>query len=666
MESPKSYQYDQLTEPGALRLIALQPDHNIDAPVRCSLISTTLQACHDDIVEQYTALSYVWGNTNHKIQISVDGMPLDITASLDLALRYIRQSDKPIRVWADGICINQQDVSEKNIQVAQMGLIYEVANHTIIFLGLATEQSQGLIQAIKSLPPRPAFVSLETEASYSQGKQGLLNLLTYPWFTRVWTLQELVLSADPWIQCGNSRCKWDVLAKYIPRMLESATEDGIQPLTDMNLFRMSSMKNRYATDEQKVWATDEDAVTALLLILHSRRGLGATDARDFIYAHLGIICKRLQAAISIDYTKSCSTIYTEFARQALAWMPSLDILQIRGTQSPARVLEGLPSWVPDWSQPIKRLPPGISVSGSEAAPKARQNYKYQLLHPESTLLMVHVKLIGTIEKILPPASINNDIYWSEDESRSYYRFRCVPTDEDAKFQEVMLYFYGLMLARTWDEDFKASVMEGLSCLDFEFPSFQEVILRKVTEKIFRTSKMRVPPCQGDPMGRDEAELWELKMHRVCFTLLRLAHAYLSTFPYRLALLSNGALTLIPEDVCIGDNCFLDVGAGISSRDKRALSMQERYAAYINTSIFVRLDTSFCMPGKDSHALAKALNVPNMKEGVLVPESDDHGPFRILARGPFEHVPSLKQLTEVDSSYRARYDSEAGVDVVLLS
>ena len=399
-----AFEYDKLTKSGALRLIVLQPDHDIDAPVRCSLVSTTLQACHEDLVEKYTALSYVWGDAGQRKEIFVDGVSLDITASLDLALRHIRQPDKIIRVWADGICINQQDVFEKNTQVAQMGLVYEIANHTIIFLGPATEQSQAFIQAINSLPFQSSWRDWETKVSSTQGNRGFTDLLSYPWFTRVWTMQELVLSADPWIQCGGLRYRWDVLANYIPTRLTSAMEDGTQPLRDMDRFRTSSLTNRYANKNQAFWAAEEEAAEALLLILHSRRGLGATDPRDFIYAHLGMISKKIQEAVVIDYTKSCSATYIGIARQALSWMPTLDIIQLVGTQSETRLPGGLPSWVPDWSQSIQRPPPGNFLLGSEGAPKTRGGHKYRLLHADSKLLVVPVKSLGTIEFIIPPAS----------------------------------------------------------------------------------------------------------------------------------------------------------------------------------------------------------------------------------------------------------------------
>ncbi|KAH8587775.1 hypothetical protein B0O99DRAFT_731908 [Bisporella sp. PMI_857] len=41
------------------------------------------------------------------------------------------------------------------------------------------------------------------------------EILARPWFTRVWILQELFLSQDPWLQCGKSRVRWNVFCKQV-------------------------------------------------------------------------------------------------------------------------------------------------------------------------------------------------------------------------------------------------------------------------------------------------------------------------------------------------------------------------------------------------------------------------------------------------------------------
>lgn len=100
----------RLIEQGTVRLTLLQPSQDLEAGIQCSLLHTSLADCANDIVDHYVALSYVWGDQNDRRTISVDGKRLDITSSLDSALRHIRDSHRILRVWADGVCISQNGI----------------------------------------------------------------------------------------------------------------------------------------------------------------------------------------------------------------------------------------------------------------------------------------------------------------------------------------------------------------------------------------------------------------------------------------------------------------------------------------------------------------------------------------------------------------------------
>jgi hypothetical protein len=74
----------------------------------------------------YDYLSYVWGSSILSHEISIEGFTLSVTANLDSALRRLRRRylSESMPIWADGICINQEDTSERNQQVALMKRIY--------------------------------------------------------------------------------------------------------------------------------------------------------------------------------------------------------------------------------------------------------------------------------------------------------------------------------------------------------------------------------------------------------------------------------------------------------------------------------------------------------------------------------------------------------------
>jgi hypothetical protein len=124
------FSYRPLDKSDGIRLIYLLPALDAEAEVRCELIHTTLSNC-TDIYEHYTALSYVWGDPIYAKTIWLDETAILVTHNLFSALRDLRSDSRPLRIWADAICINQQDDDEKLRQISMMGKIYSLADHTV-------------------------------------------------------------------------------------------------------------------------------------------------------------------------------------------------------------------------------------------------------------------------------------------------------------------------------------------------------------------------------------------------------------------------------------------------------------------------------------------------------------------------------------------------------
>ena len=108
----------------------------------------------------FTALSYVWGDPARTHKIIIDGKSLPITASLYAALRQLQvQSTFDVRVWADAICINQEDLAERSAQVQLMRQIYHNAGEVRIWLGSGTEESWRCMSFIADLTSTRNYTS---------------------------------------------------------------------------------------------------------------------------------------------------------------------------------------------------------------------------------------------------------------------------------------------------------------------------------------------------------------------------------------------------------------------------------------------------------------------------------------------------------------------------
>lgn len=89
----------------------------------------------DEEAGGYEAISYVWGNTMKSRRIVCDGAEMFITESLFDALMRLRHLHRQRRLWADQICIDQDSLEEKAIQIPIMNVIYRNADHVLVWLG---------------------------------------------------------------------------------------------------------------------------------------------------------------------------------------------------------------------------------------------------------------------------------------------------------------------------------------------------------------------------------------------------------------------------------------------------------------------------------------------------------------------------------------------------
>jgi hypothetical protein len=73
---------------------------------------------------------------------------LSITPNLHEALRRLRCTTTTQLLWADAICINQDDIDERNIQVNMMSEIYTKAASVAIWLGVGNPQDKDVMAIV--------------------------------------------------------------------------------------------------------------------------------------------------------------------------------------------------------------------------------------------------------------------------------------------------------------------------------------------------------------------------------------------------------------------------------------------------------------------------------------------------------------------------------------
>ncbi|PMD67166.1 HET-domain-containing protein [Hyaloscypha bicolor E] len=346
------FPYKQLEEADSIRLIHLHPASSREVEVKCELIHTTLRIC-EDIYDQYTAVSYVWGDPNNTKVIWVDETPLPITVNLYSAFVDLRHEKKALLLWADAICINQCDNEEKLKQVAMMGRIYSVANHTVIYLGF-------LVAEFEAIWNQCAMTSVEQSPALTEFVHTALNQV---WFQRVWVFQELVFSQDPRVQFGRARIPWNTFHQAMSSLMNSGTLLRLNSKAMHGSTLLSQMHRARESHQKAIWSEDPDPEMlpikvkaeslTMLELLRARRGLGVTDPKDMIFAHLGFASDGQELGPKVNYSMSCAEVFHSFARSMIDTGFHLALFGELSDGCPSARVTGLASWTPDWSMAKK-------------------------------------------------------------------------------------------------------------------------------------------------------------------------------------------------------------------------------------------------------------------------------------------------------------------------
>jgi hypothetical protein len=375
--------------------------------ISCSLRTVSLLANPD-----FLALSYTWGDPKIRKSIAVDGTSVDVTKNLWDALCHIRKDDEEITIWVDALCINQTDFEEKNSQVPLMKDIYQMATGTMVWVGLASNNSDALMQRLDEVGKdafqagildvfgreaqkvlRPQGVGEVLPARHLRIRKSLEELSdklgfdfpytalgpfnSRPYWTRVWIIQEVSVSQQVIILCGTKEVPFPHFAAASIFLNFHKTRTSIRAsfATSMDPSKGSKLNEMIALSGddgrynyligsrrrfQNEAATGHDDLLGLLkktCLSHDYAiDQRATDYRDVIYGVLGMAADVESLGIKPDYRKSHTVqdVYTETTKALLKQGHTI-VLAWCGQPLQAPGLTGLPSWVPDFTSPI--LPP---------------------------------------------------------------------------------------------------------------------------------------------------------------------------------------------------------------------------------------------------------------------------------------------------------------------
>ncbi|KAK3320396.1 heterokaryon incompatibility protein-domain-containing protein [Cercophora scortea] len=377
--APLPFAYDKPLDDSCIRLLQFVRPRWFDFMAKLTRPQLIMATYPIDGLPKYVALSYTWGpphqnrqgdsdrdrdddanpsvvnDQRKKLPVQINGQTFFVFQNLKDALdglySFWNFDDDVQHLWIDAISINQDDLTERSIQVGIMDHIYRHAATTAVWLGRANADVAKAMRVSTALlripvedfapyrqlnPPPEEFWRARGLPCPDADKHWapLVRLFQNRWFSRAWIIQEVTLSKKVVIICGHHGMTWDGLGHVafvchtarlgqldaLPAMSRYLSgEEGLVDVHDWvvhdpvgNMFQLWLNRHRYL---QRIDTAPSDSATKLVnvkdTLLEDMRAMtgcprdtasawlmylclngrcaDATDPRDKVFSHLGLV-----------------------------------------------------------------------------------------------------------------------------------------------------------------------------------------------------------------------------------------------------------------------------------------------------------------------------------------------------------------------------------------
>ncbi|KAM0431325.1 hypothetical protein ACHAPT_005299 [Fusarium lateritium] len=236
-------------------------------------------------------LSYTWRPQHPGRHIYVEGEHInegvaEVGKNLGDFLGAARDANVTDWLRIDALCINQQDLAEKEHQVRQMGQTYKRAEKVFVWLGLIDEPTMHVLEdMMRVMKEATNLKNIAIIDDLSTTREDLLNglstIMSVPYWTRVWIAQEVQLHAEPTLFFENCQMNIHKLALFLGSVTEWYEDSGLEGLPAWKYLWWRLVRYEGPRDPR-------DGSVSLASLMRQFAESGCQDKRDRVYALLSL------------------------------------------------------------------------------------------------------------------------------------------------------------------------------------------------------------------------------------------------------------------------------------------------------------------------------------------------------------------------------------------
>ncbi|CAI6331667.1 unnamed protein product [Periconia digitata] len=287
----------------SIRVLKLHPGCARDT-IKCNLNTVAFSE-----KPEYEALSYAWGNSGSTKSIMVNGSRVKVKENLWQALGQLRHATKPRVLWIDSLCINQDDLAEKNRQVPFMAFIYGRAQRVVIWLGNhePPPRVQHRLEHVQDWTD-DSTRRRKSEA-WKQVERLLRQLAHQEYWKRTWIIQEITMASNLVVCYGKESLTWDDFVAWVQLYQDLNAEDpALRYISTLEYMRQCRFEDPKKFSLKHLIDVFQDSFSSV--------------QSDKIYAFLGMAYDDFDHSIQVDYGKSVAEVYRDVVRSFCVSSPS--------------------------------------------------------------------------------------------------------------------------------------------------------------------------------------------------------------------------------------------------------------------------------------------------------------------------------------------------------
>ena len=179
------HKHEPLSTSSSIRLVTLYPASDSKQEIICEINQFKLDR---ETIPSYEAVSWIWGvHGEHDIKIMSGYTTFVRTATPNLtsALKSLRGTRNKRVLWIDALCIDMENLAERNNQIMMMSSIFGMAQNVCVWLGEADSASDIAFDFIRDeVLTLQGFDELCEDPVAVPKWRALHNLMGREWFQR--------------------------------------------------------------------------------------------------------------------------------------------------------------------------------------------------------------------------------------------------------------------------------------------------------------------------------------------------------------------------------------------------------------------------------------------------------------------------------------------------